>query len=82
MSCSVSVAVTVCSGRVRPVDEPAGPEHSLGERQRQGGKPRVATMAGGTVTHIFLNGDARVYAVDDDAAPSADVFCYVPRPPK
>jgi hypothetical protein len=32
--------------------------------------------------HIFLNGDARVFAVDDEGLGSTEVICYVPRPPK
>jgi hypothetical protein len=50
--------------------------------EANGVAPRVRMIAGGTVAHVMLNGDARVYAVDNEGGVSADQVCYVPRPPK
>lgn len=50
--------------------------------EANGVAPRVKLIAGGTVAHVMLNGDASVYSVDSEGGVSAPQVCYVPRPPK
>jgi hypothetical protein len=50
--------------------------------EANGTTARERTGPGQIGAHLLLNGDARVWAVDDEGAMSTIVFCYVPRPPK
>lgn len=50
--------------------------------QANGTAPRAKTGPGEIGFHVMLNGDAKVYAMDDEGATSTIVYCYVPRPPK
>jgi hypothetical protein len=60
---------------------PFAPGAKIKVTEANGAAPRVKAGPHG-VTHVILNGDARVYAVDAEGAVSADAVCYVPRPPK
>lgn len=50
--------------------------------EANGVTPTLKSGPGAITAHILLNGDARVFAVDNEDAVSADAICYVPRPPK
>jgi hypothetical protein len=61
---------------------PYAPGTKVKITQTPGGTPRAKPGPKDIEAHIFLNGDARVFAVDDEGLPSTEVICYVPRPPK
>jgi hypothetical protein len=61
---------------------PYAPGTKVKITQAPGITPRAQSGPKDITAHIFLNGDARVYAVDDEGLPSTQVICYVPRPPK
>ena len=61
---------------------PFAPGTKVKITEANGTTPRVKSGAGGIGAHILLNGDARVYAVDNEGAVSTSQICYVPRPPK
>jgi len=50
--------------------------------QANGTEPRAQPGPRDIAAHLLLNGDATVWAVDDEGAVSAVAVCYVPRPPK
>jgi hypothetical protein len=61
---------------------PYAPGTKVKITQTPGGTPRAKPGPKDIEAHIFLNGDARVFAVDDENLGSTEVICYVPRPPK
>ncbi len=61
---------------------PYAPGTKVKITQAPGTTPRAQPGPRDIAAHIFLNGDARVYAVDNEGLPSTEVICYVPRPPK
>jgi hypothetical protein len=61
---------------------PYAPGTKVKITQAPGITPRVKPGPKDIEAHIFLNGDARVFAVDDENLGSTEVICYVPRPPK
>ena len=61
---------------------PFAPGTKVKITQANGTTPRVKQGAGAVGAHILLNGDARVFAVDNENASSEVAICYVPRPPK
>jgi hypothetical protein len=64
------------------VSGPYAPGTKVKITQTPGGTPRAKPGPKDIEAHIFLNGDARVFAVDDENLGSTEVICYVPRPPK
>ena len=61
---------------------PFAPGTKVKITEANGTTPRVKQGAGDISAHIMLNGDARVYAVDNEGAVSTSQICFVPRPPK
>jgi hypothetical protein len=61
---------------------PYAPGTKVKITQAPGITPRVQSGPKDITAHIFLKGDARVFAVDDEGLGSTEVICYVPRPPK
>jgi len=61
---------------------PYAPGTKVKITQAPGITPRAQSGPKDIAAHIFLKGDARVFAVDDEGLPSTEVICYVPRPPK
>lgn len=61
---------------------PFAPGTKVKITEANGVTPTVKNGPGAVTAHILINGDARVFAVDNEGAVSADAICYVPRPPK
>jgi hypothetical protein len=61
---------------------PFAPGTKVKITEANGVTPKIKSGPGAINWHIFLNGDARVYAVDAEGGVSAEQICYVPRPPK
>ena len=61
---------------------PFAPGTKVKITQAPGVTPTVKQGAGEVTAHVLINGDARVFAVDNEGAASTDAICYVPRPPK
>ena len=61
---------------------PFAPGTNVKITEANGVTPKIKSGAGAIDWHIFLNGDARVFAVDAEGGTSAEQICYVPRPPK
>lgn len=75
-------AVFVADTESTFVAGPFAPGTKVKITEANGTTPRVKGGAGAITAHILLNGDARVYAVDNEGAVSIGQICYVPRPPK
>jgi hypothetical protein len=61
---------------------PFAPGAKVKITQADGTEARMQSGSGVIEAHLLLNGDAKVWAVDNEGALSAVAICYVPRPPK